>query len=89
MVAAESFCGMEQMTPVLGQGGDWNPIREVSRLYGESHDDDGDKMDSRAAVSRMPGHTFDGNMSSMCNGCRRLSVGVLMPRVLCPMVTTM
>ena len=32
---------------------------------------------------------FDGTMSSMCNGCRRLSVGVLTPRVLSPMTTVM
>jgi hypothetical protein len=63
---------MEQMTPVLSHGGDWNPKRELSRPYGESHDDDNEMEFQYGSLLRVWTH-FDGTMSSMCNGCGHLS----------------
>ena len=56
-------------------------MREVSRHYGKSHDDK-DEMGQYpmhyGSLLHADRDTLDGIMLSMCNGCQRLSVGVLM-----------
>ena len=89
VIAAESFCGMEQTTTRV------EPVEHMLEPRMRLRADNIRVMTiwmimefQYGSLLRIWTH-FDGTMSSMCNGCRRLSVGVLMPRVLCPMAMAM
>jgi hypothetical protein len=77
MSAAESFCGMEQMTPRDNPGG--KMVTPGMALAKEKSLDDNDQCVNSCLACNARQVTLDGNDVEHCNGCRCLSVGVIGP----------